>query len=78
MLPTVLPADSHQPGELRLVHLLRQPRREVVEIAGVARPAARPLDVLGQIARRPGQYSRLRRHSIAHRTPPHVEMAPAA
>jgi len=44
------PTDAHQPGDLRLVHLLRQPRREVVEVARVARPATRPLDMLGQIA----------------------------
>jgi hypothetical protein len=45
-----LPADPHQLRDLRLAHLLRQPRREVVEVARVARPSARPFDVLGQIA----------------------------
>jgi hypothetical protein len=45
-----LPADPHQSRDLRLVHLLRQPRGQIVEVAGVPRIAARPLDVLGQIA----------------------------
>jgi len=45
-----LPPDPHQPGDLRLVHLLRQPRDQIIEVARVARAAACPLDVLGQIA----------------------------
>ena len=49
-LPDRLPADPHQPGDPRLAHLLRQPRREIVEVARIARPAARPLNQLGQIA----------------------------
>ena len=44
-----LPADPHQPRHLRLAHLLRQPRGQIVEVARVARSAARPLDHLGQI-----------------------------
>jgi hypothetical protein len=45
-----LPADPHQPRDLRLAHLLRQPRGEIIEVARVADAAARSLDVLGQLA----------------------------
>ena len=49
-LPDRLPADPHQLGHLRLVHLLCQPGGEIVKVAGVARTGAGPFDVLGQIA----------------------------
>jgi hypothetical protein len=45
-----LPGDPHQPGDLRLAHLLRQPGGQVVEVARVARATAGPLHMLGQIA----------------------------
>jgi hypothetical protein len=49
-VPDRLPADPHQPRDLRLVHLLRQPGAQIVEVAGVPRAASRPLDVLRQLA----------------------------
>ncbi len=49
-LPDGLPADPHQPGDLRLAHLLRQPRREILEIAGVPRARPRPRHMLVHIA----------------------------
>ena len=36
-LPDRLPADPHQLGHLRLVHLLCQPGDQIVKVAGVAR-----------------------------------------
>ena len=75
-VPDRLPADSHQPGDLRLVHLLRQPGDQVVEVARVARAAARPLHVLGQIAAaRAVQPSEPAFDHAPHAA--HVEMAPA-
>jgi len=71
-----LPGDPHQPRYLRLAHLLRQPRREILEIAGVARPAARPLHRLGQIAAvRAIQPSQLALDHAPHAA--EIEMAPA-
>jgi hypothetical protein len=49
-LPNGLPADPHQPGDLRLTHLLRQPRRQILEIAGVPRTRPCPRHVLVHIA----------------------------
>ena len=75
-VPDRLPADSHQLGELRLVHLLRQPRGEVVEVARVPGAASRPLDHLGQItAARAVQAPQPALDLAAHAA--HVEMPPA-
>ena len=71
-----LPADPHQPRDLCLVHLLRQPRGQIVEVAAVARAAAGPLHVLGQIAAaravQPSEPALDHAPQAAH-----VEMAPA-
>src|SRR5215207_7257199 len=42
--PDGVPADPEQPGDRRLGHLLGQPRDDVFEVAGVARPRPRPRD----------------------------------
>ena len=44
------PADPHQPGQRRLGHLLRQERHDVLEVARVGGPGARPRHRLEQIA----------------------------
>jgi hypothetical protein len=49
-LPGRLPSDPHQPRDLRLAHLLRQPGGEILEVARIPRSTAGPLDMLGQIA----------------------------
>jgi hypothetical protein len=45
-LPDGLPADPHQPGDLRLAHLLRQPRREILKIgdSGSFAPVVQPAE----------------------------------
>jgi len=61
---------------LRLIHLLRQPGGEVVEVARIAHAAARPLHVLGQIA---AAWAVQASESALDHAPQaaHVEMAPA-
>ncbi len=49
-LPDRLPPDPHQPRDLRVAHLLRQPRRQILEIAGVSSARPRPRHRLVQIA----------------------------
>src|SRR5215216_58655 len=44
--PDGVPADPEQPGDRCLGHLLGQPRDDVFEVAGVARPRPRPRDRL--------------------------------
>ena len=49
-VPDGLPADPHQPGDLRLADLLRQPGREILEIASVPRARSRPRHRLVHVA----------------------------
>lgn len=63
------PADPHQLGDLRLAHLLRQPRREILEIAGVPRARPRPRHRLVHLAAA-GAIQPSEPALITHRKPP--------
>jgi Transposase len=75
-LPDRRPPDPQQPGDLRLSHLLRPRRAQVLEIARVLRPGPRPRDRFQPVAT--AQAAQPSQLALDHAPrPAEIEMPPA-